>query len=221
VPDDRPLLIVANELFDALPIRQLIKAADGWHEIRIDADEAGRLQLGGAAEPSPLGPRLEAGQPIGSVVEISPAREALMAAIAERLAGQAGLALVIDYGELDPAPGSTLQAVTRHRKVDPLRRPGEVDLTSRVAFGPLVEAARHTGLAVFGPLPQGVFLERLGAGMRLARLAAGAADDVARRLRAGHRRLTAPDAMGELFKVLAVTSWAAPPPGFLAEDSAA
>lgn len=227
VPDDRPLLVVANELFDALPIRQLIKAEGGWHEIRIDADSTGRLRLGRTAEPSPLGPRLEAGQPIGSVVEISPAREAVMAGIAARLAGQGGLALVVDYGELEPTPGSTLQAVTRHRKVDPLTRPGEVDLTSRVAFAPLVEVARRAGLAAFGPVPQGVYLERLGAAMRLARLIAaasaraGVADDVAHRLRAGHRRLTAPDAMGELFKVLAVTSWASPPPGCLAEDIAA
>jgi SAM-dependent MidA family methyltransferase len=220
VPNDRPLLVVANELFDALPIRQFIKAEDGWHEIRIDADAGGRLHLGSAAEASPLGPRLEAGQPIGSVVEISPAREALMAGIAARLAGQGGLALVVDYGEMEPTPGSTLQAVTRHRTVDPLTRPGEVDVTSRVAFAPLVEVARRAGLAAFGPVPQGAYLERLGAAMRLARLTAGVADDVANRLRAGHRRLTGPDAMGELFKVLAVTSWPSPPPGFLAEDSA-
>jgi SAM-dependent MidA family methyltransferase len=221
VPDDRALLVVANEFFDALPIRQLVKAADGWHEIKIDTDASGHLRLGSAQEPSPLGPRLEAGQPIGSVVEISPAREALMAAIAGRLASQGGLALVIDYGELHPTPGSTLQAVSRHRKVDPLTRPGEVDLTSRVAFAPLVEAARGAGLAVFGPLPQGVFLERLGAGIRLDRLVAGVTDAVAQRLRAGHRRLTAPDAMGELFKVLAVTTWRSPPAGFAAEELAA
>lgn len=218
VPDDRPLLLVANELLDALPIRQLIKEADGWHEILVDRDAAGGLCLTKAAGPSALGLRLDDGLPPGSVIELSPAREALMEEIAQRLRQQGGLALIIDYGEREPTPGSTLQAVSRHRKVPPLTRPGEVDLTSRVAFGPLALIARQAGLAAYGPLPQGVWLERLGAGLRLERLARDAPPERAARLRAGHARLVAPEAMGELFKVLAVSSWDAPPPGFLQEE---
>jgi NADH dehydrogenase [ubiquinone] 1 alpha subcomplex assembly factor 7 len=219
LPRDRPLLVVANEFFDALPIRQLVKEDGSWHEVRIDLGPDDRLRLGRAAEPSPLGNLLERGQPDGSVVEISPAREAFMAALAERLAGQGGLALIIDYGERDPLPGSTLQAVSNHRRVAPLIRPGEVDLTSHVAFGPLIEIARRAGLGAYGPLPQGDFLERLGAGLRLGQLLAGASGATAERLRVGHRRLTHPEAMGELFKVLAVTSWPGLPPGFAASEA--
>jgi NADH dehydrogenase [ubiquinone] 1 alpha subcomplex assembly factor 7 len=219
LPRDRPLLVVANEFFDALPIRQLVKEDGSWHEVRIDLGPDDRLRLGRAAEPSPLGNLLERGQPDGSVVEISPAREAFMAALAQRLAGQGGLALIIDYGERDPLPGSTLQAVSNHRRVAPLTRPGEVDLTSHVAFGPLIEIARRAGLGAYGPLPQGDFLERLGAGLRLGQLLAGASGATAERLRAGHRRLTHPEAMGELFKVLAVTSWPGLPPGFAASEA--
>ena len=221
IPADRPLFLVANELFDALPIRQFLKEAAGWYEIEVALDAEGRLCLGRSPGPSPLGARLPADLPPGSVLELSPARDALMAELVERLKSQGGLALIIDYGELEPTPGSTLQAVHRHQKVDPLTRPGEVDLSSRVAFGPLARIALSAGLRVFGPLPQGDFLTRLGSGLRLARLVRGATAAQAAALEAGHRRLTAADGMGTLFKVMAVTSWPLVPPGFVAEEALA
>lgn len=224
LPDDRPLLVIANELFDALPVRQLILETDGWHEIRVDLDPDGRLCLGRTEEPSALGVGLDghvgyAGLAPGSVIELAPAREAMMAELGLRLQRQGGLALIIDYGELEPEPGSTLQAVSRHRRVDPLTRPGEVDLTSRVAFGPLARVATSQGLSAYGPVPQGQYLTRLGADLRLEQLARHADPATAARLEAGHRRLTAADAMGELFKVLAVGRWPAMPPGFSREDA--
>ncbi len=218
VPKDRPLLVIANEFLDALPIRQLIRLEGGWHEIRLGLDAGGRLAFGPSPGRSPLSPRLPEAA-IGSVLELSPAREAAVAELALRLAGQGGQAWIVDYGDLDPAPGSTLQAVSRHRKIDPLTRPGEVDLSSRVAFGPLARIATEAGLAVFGPVPQAVFLERLGIDLRLERLLAHASADEAARLRRGHLRLTEPAAMGELFKVLAIDGWGgAPPAGFLATE---
>ncbi len=224
VPTDRPLLLVANELFDALPIRQFIKEATGWHEIEVAIDDQRRLCLTRAAARTALDAKLaDSGlgdAPPGSVLELSPAREALMADLAERLRRQGGLALIIDYGELDPSPGSTLQAVHRHRKVDPLTRPGEVDLSSRVDFGPLVRTARQAGLRVFGPIPQGRYLDRLGAGLRLAQLLRQATAAEAAMLQAGHERLTSVESMGALFKVMAVTSWPLLPPGFAAEEAA-
>lgn len=219
VPADRPLLVVANEFLDALPIRQLIRLEDGWREIQLGLDGAGVLAFGPAPRLSPLAPRLPPA-PVGSVLELSPAREAAMAELAQRLAGQGGQALVIDYGERHPQPGSTLQAVSRHRKVDPLTRPGEVDLSSRVAFGPLALIARAAGPAVFGPIPQGLFLQRLGIDLRLAHLVAHAPADAAAGLRRGHERLTAPSAMGELFQVLAIDGWGGgPPAGFVAAEA--
>lgn len=223
LPDDRPLLVVANELFDALPVRQLILEADGWHEVRVDLDADGRLCLGRTDEPSALSGGLGreaslAGLAPGSVIELSPAREAMMGELAQLLRDQGGIALIVDYGELEPTPGSTLQAVSRHRKVDPLTRPGEVDLSSRVAFGPLARQAEALGLTAYGPVPQGLFLSRLGADLRLEQLVRGAAPDMAERLRVGHQRLTAADAMGELFKVLAVCQWPVTPPGFVPDE---
>ncbi len=217
VPGDRPLLLVANEFFDALPIRQFIKEEAGWREIEVAVDGRGRLCLTRAAGPTPAALRLGRA-PVGSVVELSPAREALMEDLAHRLGAQGGLALVIDYGEAEPTPGSTLQAVHRHQKVDPLTRPGEVDLSSRVDFGALARIARTGGLAVFGPVPQGAFLERLGAALRLAQLVRGASADRSAGLEEGYRRLTAAAGMGTLFQALAVTSWPLLPPGFAAEE---
>lgn len=143
-----------------------------------------------------------------------------MAGIAHRLADQGGLALVVDYGERDPAPGSTLQAVSRHRRVDPLTRPGEVDLTSRVHFAPLINVAGAAGPTVFGPVPQGLFLQRLGIDLRLGHLLAGASAAAATGLRLGHARLTEPAAMGELFQVLTIDGWGnGPPAGFVAAEA--
>lgn len=219
VPTDRPLLVIANEFLDALPIRQLIRLEVGWREIQLGLDARGRLALAPSPRLSPLAFRLPAA-PLGSVLEISPAREAAVAGIAHRLAGQGGLALIIDYGERDPAPGSTLQAVSRHNKVDPLTRPGEVDLTSRVAFGPLVAIAAAAGPAVFGPIAQGLFLQRLGIELRLEHLLAGASAGAASGLRLGHARLTEASAMGELFQVLAIDGWGnGPPAGFVAAEA--
>jgi SAM-dependent MidA family methyltransferase len=198
VPTDRPLLLVANELFDALPIRQFIKEATGWHEIEVAIDDQRRLCLTRAAERTALDARLGDAPP-GSVLELAPAREALMADLAERLQQQGGLALIIDYGDLDASPGSTLQAMHRHRKVDPLTRPGEVDLSSHVDFGPLARTARQAGL-------------------RLAQLLRQATAAEAAMLQAGHERLTSAEAMGTLFKVMAVTSWPLVPPGFAAAE---
>lgn len=219
VPGGRPLLVIANELFDALPVRQFIKEPGGWHEIEVALDAQRRLCFTRSTDPSPLSGRLPEDLPPGSVHELSPAREALMAALAERLSRQQGLALIIDYGECEPTPGCTLQAVHRHEKVAPLTRPGEVDLSSRVAFGPFVRIAREAGLRVFGPLPQGAFLARLGAGLRLAKLVRGATAAQAAALESGYRRLTATDGMGTLFKVVAVTSWPLVPPGFEAGEA--
>jgi hypothetical protein len=143
VPADRPLLVIANELFDALPIRQFIKEACGLARDRGGARcRAGGSASAAPARPSPWAPGCPCGLPPGSVLELSPARDALMAELAERLGvqGRPGADHRLRR-VLEPTPGSTLQAVHRHQKVAPLTRPGEVDLSSRVAFGPLARIA--------------------------------------------------------------------------------
>lgn len=212
LPDD-PLFLVANEFFDALPIRQFHRAANGWSEVQVTVAD-GRLRPGLAAPaPAPYGAlqhRLADTIP-GDVVETCPALPAHAGAMAERIAARGGMALVFDYGGWH-SRGDTLQALRDHAAADPFADPGLADLTAHVDFEALALAFRAGGAAVTGMTAQGVFLERLGITARaeaLARRLDGAARDSHI---AAHRRLTHPQEMGNLFKVLACHPAACPPP---------
>src|SRR6056297_1082831 len=200
-----PMLLVANEFLDALPVRQFIAGRDGWHE-RLVGLEGDRLAFG-LSPPLP-GPAAE-----GAWAERSAALSAVVAEIAGRLRSDAGAALLLDYGYIAESrpPGPTLQAVRRHRKVDPLFAPGECDLTWLMDFDAL--ASGFAGLSRW-QAPQGAFLAALGIGERAARLAAAAPDE-ADAIADALERLTAPGEMGTLFRALAVLpEGAACPPGF-------
>src|ERR1700730_9961902 len=162
-----PAIIVANEFFDCLPVRHLVRSKDGWHERLVGLDGEGRLCFGLAPDAEP-GLAL-AGEP-GQVVEVGYAAARLMTTLAARIAAHGGALLVIDYGHDTPGRGATLQAVKRHRFADPLRDPGEADLTAHVDFCGLARAARAAGARVHGPVPQGEWLARLGIYERAAKL---------------------------------------------------
>jgi NADH dehydrogenase [ubiquinone] 1 alpha subcomplex assembly factor 7 len=212
-----PLLLVANEFFDALPAHQLVATARGWVERALELDPDGRLSFCLGAQRSALSSRLPEAAP-GTIAEVSPARGEAAEAIGRRIAGEGGIALVIDYGAWAEGPtGDTLQATRAHAPCDPLDAPGSADLTTHVDFGALAEAACGVGAAVYGPVPQGTFLTTLGVHLRTAKLLERAAPDQRRALRAALFRLIDPGAMGELFKVLVLAHPAAPaPPGFQA-----
>ncbi|CAM3041706.1 SAM-dependent methyltransferase, MidA family [Paracoccus aminovorans] len=201
---EMPLFLVANEFFDALPIRQFQRSADGWAERMVTLDDSGALALGlGPALPGPAAPE-------GQIRETCPDAGPVVSAIAARIAGHGGLAIVIDYGDWD-GQGDTFQALRRHRPEDPLAHPGEADLTAHVDFAPLAAAARAAGVRASRRITQGDWLLRLGIAPRAERLAA-AGDAGAM---AAFHRLTAPGEMGHLFKVLAFWAPGAPvPPGF-------
>ncbi|RMF75626.1 MAG: class I SAM-dependent methyltransferase [Alphaproteobacteria bacterium] len=217
---DGPLLVIANEFFDALPIRQFLREAGGWRERAVGFDDrTGRLvwtdvPVAEADLRAFLPERLAAEAGEGAIIEVAPAARAVASALARRLAAGGGAALIIDYGYEGPALGDTLQAVHRHRPADPLARPGAQDLTAHVDFTPLGLAARNAGLAVFGPVPQGRFLLELGLAVRLERLCRGKPPVVVEALHAGARRLVDPQEMGALFQVMAWTGIAGTPPGF-------
>jgi NADH dehydrogenase [ubiquinone] 1 alpha subcomplex assembly factor 7 len=219
VPPDS-LLLVANEFFDALPVHQLVRDENGWRERLIGMDEEGRLEFRLSEQPWPLARALRgaAAAPPGTIAEISPARAALARAIGARIAAHRGVALLIDYGAWAEGPtGDTLQAVRRHEACEPLRSPGEADLSSQVDFRALAEAACAGGAAVYGPVPQGTFLRAFGIELRTAMLLERAEHGRRRGLRAALHRLTDPGAMGELFKVLVLSRPGDPhPPGFSA-----
>ncbi|MGE0151310.1 MAG: class I SAM-dependent methyltransferase [Reyranellaceae bacterium] len=207
VPDGAPLLLVANEFFDALPIRQLQRTERDWRERLVMLhNEALRFVL--APGPSPLAavlpPALAQAGP-GAIAEISLPARALARDIGERLARHRGAALIVDYGHASPQAGDSLQAVARHKYADPLAAPGEADLSAHVDFAALAHSARDAGAASHGPVPQGEFLRALGIEQRSAALQARADATQAAVLEAGVRRLIEPRQMGTLFKVLALT----------------
>lgn len=206
LPADAPLLLVANELLDCLPARQFQRTPRGWAERVVGLDERSELTFG--LRPTALADA-PAEAPIGTVIERSPAQKAFAAELAERIVGQGGAALLVDYGRASPEPGDTLQALKGHRKVCPLAAPGEADLTVHADFPAVLAAARAAGASA-ALLSQGEFLRRLGIEARAAALRRARpdrADVIARQL----ERLVAPDQMGELFKAAAIWSGRAPP----------
>jgi len=215
---DGPMLLIANEFLDALPVHQLVRTADGWRERVVGFGGSGELTFQEAPEPTLLAEKLVASERAApwAVAEVSPARAALAGQIGARIAGAGGIALLIDYGAWAEGPtGDTLQAVRGHAACDPLARPGEADLSTQVDFRALAEAAAAGGAVVYGPVPQGTFLRAFGIEARLLRLLERAPPERRRDLRAGLFRLVDPSAMGELFKVLVLAQKGAPlPPGF-------
>lgn len=207
-------LLAANELFDAIPIRQFIRTQTGFRERMVGLDADGELTFAaGVAGIDPdLLPDSGKSQPNGAIFEIAPAREAVMAAICERLRLGGGTALVIDYGHIATGFGDTLQAVLGHAFDPPLAHPGEADLTSHVDFERLALVARDSGLRVHGPLHQGDFLMGLGLGDRASALGRGRGEELQRQIIADVERLAGAGAgnMGDLFKVLAVSGSDAP-----------
>ena len=206
---EAPLFLVANEFLDALPIRQFQHGPQGWHE-RLIGLRDDSLTFGLSA-PLPQVPDTPAfrNAPEGALVEDNlPARMAV-AEVSTRIARHGGVAYWIDYGGWR-SQGDTLQALRQHRADDPLAHPGEADLTAHVDFEPLAALAQG-----FAYDTQGAVLTRLGIDDRAERLARNLAGPALESHLAAHRRLTHPEEMGSLFKVLAVTSAGAPqPPGF-------
>ena len=203
---DGPALIVANEFFDALPIRQFQRAADGWHERVVGLQDCAlALALAPGTMPESLLPAPLRNAAPDSIVELSPARSSMMRQLAERIVSQGGALLAIDYGYAPSAAGDTLQAVRAHRPVPVLETPGKADLTAHVDFQALAEVATEAGATVHGPTDQGDWLRRMGIKERAAALQSKASPEQAQAIDVAVARLTEPAQMGTLFKVLAVT----------------
>ena len=213
-----PLLLVTNELFDALPIHQFQSRGGRWHERMVGLDAGGNGLTFGLGPPGASLALVGAKASLlaeGSIVEACPAGIALAADIARRVVAHGGAALIIDYGHEGGAVGESLQAVRRHGKHDPLDEPGSADLSAHVDFGALARAAREAGAAVYGPIPQNLLLERLGIRVRAAALKKKATEAQAADIVAAMERLLRLEQMGTLFKALAVASPQLPvPPAF-------
>ncbi len=202
LPDDRPLIVIANEFFDALPVRQLIRTVTGWHERLVACQDTLFLPVTGKPVPDAVIPPPHRDAPVGSILEVSPAGVGVIKQLAARLHAQGGALLIVDYGYTGgPQPGETLQAVRDHQFASPFNAPGSVDLSAHVDFATLAAAGIASGLAAHGPVAQRDFLGSLGLDARAAALAGRDPGVMAAR-----HRLMGEDAMGTLFKALALTS---------------
>ncbi len=203
-----PLFLVANEFFDALPIRQFQRGAKGWQEIRVGL-EGEALSFGLAQEQMQpaLSHRLTDTKP-GDIVELCPALPAIVQTISERIAEFGGAALILDYGDWR-SKGDTLQALKGHKPQHPLHAPGTADLTAHVDFEAITQAS--AAASVTEMTPQGVFLERLGITARAQALAQSLSGAKLEQHIAAHRRLTHPGEMGHLFKVIGIFNKIIPP----------
>lgn len=204
IETDAPVILIANEVLDCLPARQFVKTDDGWAERRIGVDDGDGLVFGlvsitgGFTRPSF---EVEPGQ----IVEISDQQAAFGRDLGRLVSEASGAALLIDYGRDRAGPGDTLQALSRHQKVDPLADPGQADLTQWADFPAVLEAALRAGADVTGCRGQGDLLRTLGIETRAQRLISGrpdAAPVIGRQL----DRLTGDTGMGTLFKAAAIFS---------------
>lgn len=201
-----PMIVIANEFFDAIPIRQFERRDGQWHERVVGLAGDGRLGLGlGGIVPGTMGRD-------GDVMEFAPAREDIARHIGARLARHAGAGLIVDYGHLHTAPGDTLQAMRQHRFVPVTEAPGEADLTSHVDFEKLAQALGEAGAVPLPALTQREFLLAMGLAQRIAQLAGKADEATSATLHRQMARLADEAQMGNLFKVLGVISPGMSPP---------
>jgi NADH dehydrogenase [ubiquinone] 1 alpha subcomplex assembly factor 7 len=206
VPDG-PIIILANEFFDTLPVHQVMKQPNGWHE-RVIGIRDGKLAFGLAPTPIPqfdsLLPRKVREAPVGSIYEWRSDHIAID--LGRRVLHSHGAALIIDYGHTESQIGDTLQAVSKHGFADPFDAPGQIDLTAHVDFQALGDAAESFGASVQGPVEQGEFLRRLGIETRARALKALVTPEKAAEIDAGVDRLvgTGATGMGSLFKAIGI-----------------
>ena len=210
---DHPIILLANEFLDALPVRQIQFSKGHWHE-RMIGLEGEDFIFGLSPSPCSLrslslspacggeGSRERGRENEHDIFEFSPARTSFIESVCSLLKKNTGAALFIDYGHDVSACGDTLQAVKHHKFVPVFLEIGEADLTSHVDFGALVNVAKKCGVAVSGPLGQGAFLENLGTRERAAMLSNSATPEQKQDVASALERLTAPAQMGTLFRVM-------------------
>lgn len=215
LPTDAPLLVVANEFFDALPVEQFVSTEAGWRRHMVARERNKFIAIPGTEAIQNQVSSASAGLPVGTILESSPVSVQILGELSNRIAMQGGVIVIIDYGYDRPGTGSTLQAVKDHLPVSPFDSPGTSDLTAHVDFHTLGNIAKTRLLSVHGPAEQGQWLKALGIDQRAQKLAESDPKQ-ADAIRAAHHRLTHLDEMGRLFRVMAATSMDWPEPeGFV------
>ncbi len=203
-----PLILVANEFFDCLPVRQMCRTDGGWRERGVHTDQNGDLDfvfLRVPAQGMRMLDKFEKSASTGDIIEVSPERYNLMHKLAKMISVQSGCGLFVDYGHTSTGFGDTLQAVQNHGYADVLSQPGKIDITAHVDFEVLADAAKEGGAKVYGPIPQSLFLKQMGIENRAQKLMDNTKPQQTNSVQAGLERLIAGNQMGSLFKVMAIS----------------
>lgn len=204
LPEDGPLFIVANEFFDALPIRQFISTHSGWRERVVASDKGDKFTaMPGTIAMDSFIPDNIRNAPNDSIYETSPDTSNSVYELISRIKNQGGIMLIIDYGYDRMGHGNTLQAVSNHQFADPFEKPGMRDLSAHVNFMEIANIAKLRDMKIKGPINQGDWLQNLGINIRAENLST-AAPDRAKDINEARLRLTSEDEMGRLFKVIAI-----------------
>lgn len=201
-PSGHPLILIANEFLDALPVRQLQMTNSGWQE-RVVAVNGEGLTFNLSPAPAELIPQGLADTEKGNIFEISPARCDFVQKLCGLISQNGGVSLFIDYGHTKSAAGDTFQAVKNHEYVSVLSHIGEADLTAHVDFEALARIADQAGILYAGPVEQGIFLQRLGIAQRAEILSQNASGQQREEIKSACARLCDAEQMGNLFKVMA------------------
>ncbi len=218
---DTPMIIIANEFFDALPVHQYVKSGSGWHERLVGLGIGDGAAFGfclaetSITDPDVLPQDINSRIEVETIAEARPEADALMQALGDKLGAHKGAALIIDYGHAKSGFGDTFQAVKNHLPQHVLFNTGEADLTAHVDFAALKKAASSAGLETSKVVTQGDFLKALGIEVRAEKLMENASTAQSSDIKSALARLTGPQHMGSLFKALSVYTPRLPaPPGF-------
>lgn len=212
-----PIVMIANEFFDALPIKQFEKRPEGWHERLVGVtDNKRQIGLSSTPLPNDIAPKELSASKEGAILEQSPVSTDVITEIAQKLAARRGALLAIDYGYTKTQTGNTFQAIENHKFADPLANPGKADLTAHVNFEALANAASAHARAM-PVLTQAIFLKAMGIEQRHANLTQTNPDHM-ESLNTDLNRLIADDEMGNLFKCLCVSSQDLTPYPFSPEE---
>ena len=198
------LMLYANEFFDALPIHQFIKIKNNWHERLIDIDSSDNLQFIYNNKPSPYEKIFPKNLRNNQLIELSPSAINILSSLTKRILETGGIVIIIDYALSHNDLFGSLQAIKDHKYIDPLREPGNSDLSSKVNFSILSNVAKELNANVHGPIKQKVLLQNLGIKLRCEQLIKNNPDKK-NAILSDYNRLTSNDEMGDLFKAIAIT----------------
>jgi len=201
-----PSIFIGNEFLDVFPIKQFKKKGEHWEEIFITLKNDDFIfcskELEDISDLQDINHYIPEN---ADFFEVNTKLEDKISEIAKFINKNGGISIFIDYGYTDNY-GNSLQAIKKHKFVNPLSFPGESDITSHVNFSHIIYLAKKYNLNHFGPVPQRDFFIRMGAKLRLQSLKNSLKKNNDKEILENDlNRIIGKEEMGTLFKVIALS----------------